>query len=434
MTDARLLILGGGISGLAAARALEESGANYLLIERCPSLGGLTRTAKVADYCFDYTGHFLHLRRYASPADIPLAGLRDDDWTRVERRSACYVAGKMVTAPIQYHLGELPPEWLKLCVESYNQRPRTADSPATFREYLVSNFGRALADLFLIPQNEKTFATSLNRLSLDAVKRFFPVADDAAIRRGIEGGAPTAGGYNSSFWYPRQGGIEILVNGFASGTRRVALNTDIAAIDLNGHKLRTKDGREFTWDALLTSIPLPAFCRLTQEPDLIRAANMLTHSSTVSVNIGLDGEVPAALSGLHWVYVPDRKIPFYRVGMYSNICEGVCSPGKTALYAEVGLSSEQARSLDLRVVQTTVIEGLERLGWLRISSIECVVTHVLTCAYVHHTSDALRLVPLITSRLLEANVHPIGRYGRWDYTSMEDSIYDGHSTAARVIS
>ena len=35
--------------------------------------------------------------------------------------------------------------------------------------------------------------------------------------------------------------------------------------------------------------------------------------------------------------------------------------------------------------------------------------------------------------LAEHGVYSIGRYGGWDYTSMEDSIVDGIATARRAI-
>ena len=152
-----VIVLGGGISGLTAARILQEQDRDYLLLERCPTLGGLTRTVEVGEFCFDYTGHFLHLCRYPTPQAIPYANLKDDEWTQIHRDSRCFVGGKMISAPIQYHLNELPSALFVQCVNSYNSRPNLSDrDDTTFRDYIVSGFGQALADLFLIPQNEKT--------------------------------------------------------------------------------------------------------------------------------------------------------------------------------------------------------------------------------------------------------------------------------------
>ncbi len=171
----KTIVLGGGISGLTAARMLQQQRRKFLLLERCPTLGGLTRTVEVGEFCFDYTGHFLHLSRYATPADIPYANLKNKEWGRVERRSCCLVAGRLITAPIQYNLAELPPALFAECVSSYNERPILRPGQnASFRDFVISGFGQALADLFLIPQNEKTMSISLDRLSQHAVRRFSP--------------------------------------------------------------------------------------------------------------------------------------------------------------------------------------------------------------------------------------------------------------------
>src|ERR1019366_398882 len=151
------IVIGGGIAGLTAARVLQERGRNYVRLERCPTLGALTRTVEVGEFCFDYTGHFLHLSRYSTPSDIPFAGLDNHDWIQVSRRSCCFVGGKFITAPIQYNLGELPPSILAECVASYEKRPKNGHPQnASFRNYIVTGFGERLADLLLILQNEKT--------------------------------------------------------------------------------------------------------------------------------------------------------------------------------------------------------------------------------------------------------------------------------------
>ncbi|MGA9416544.1 MAG: NAD(P)-binding protein, partial [Terriglobales bacterium] len=110
------IVIGGGIAGLTAARTLQQQRQNFVLLERCPTLGGLTRTVEVGEFCFDYTGHFLHLSRYPTPSDIPYADLDNQDWIQVSRKSCCFVGGKLITAPIQYNLGELPPAILAECV------------------------------------------------------------------------------------------------------------------------------------------------------------------------------------------------------------------------------------------------------------------------------------------------------------------------------
>jgi len=433
-TEIPAIVIGGGISGLTAARTLQQRGREFILLERCPTLGGLTRTVEVGEFCFDYTGHFLHLSRYPTPADIPFAGLDNQDWIQVNRKSCCFVGEKLITAPIQYNLGELPSSILAECVESYEKRPTKVEQEnVSFRDYIVNGFGERLADLFLIPQNEKTMAISLDRLSDNAVRRFFPVPDEALVRNGMRIGSRNTFGYNASFWYPKTGGIGHLVEGLRNGVENCMVNQNVAAIDLKFKTLVTTTGDTYRWNALFSSMPLKGLCQITGDEELIARARELSHSSTISFNIGLRGALRPEFRDLHWIYVPDRDIPFYRLGFYSNISKGACAPGYSALYVEVGVSPEQANHLDLvKDLQPDVLRWLEKLGWISSKDVVCVVTHIIRYAYVHHTINRDRLVNSIIERLRKRDVFPIGRYGLWDYTSMEDSMESARTTVLEV--
>ena len=340
--ESEFLVLGGGISGLMAARSLEDRGHEVALLERSPGLGGLTRTVQVDKYCFDYTGHFLHLRRYPSPADIPFAGLDNADWMRVDRRSVCYIADTFIPAPLQYNIGLLPEPERSRCIESYRNRPvMSGGQNPTFRDYVIAGFGEYLADLFLIPQNEKTMAIALNELSASALKRFFPKPDEVLVEAGIDQRPKAAEEYNSSFWYPRQGGIGQLPEGLARGLKQGFLNHEVVSIDPHAHRLNCRNGQEFSWQHIVSSLPLKVLCHCVKDETLHELAHDLSHSTTIAFNLGCYGETPDVLGGIHWVYVPDRSIPFYRVGLYSNISPGTCTPGHHTLYV-IGSSSVSA--------------------------------------------------------------------------------------------
>jgi protoporphyrinogen oxidase len=428
------LVAGGGISGLAAAQCLQANDRDYLLLERCPALGGLTRTTQVEDFCFDYTGHFLHLRRFGSPSKIPYAHLNDEDWETVERKSYFFGGGRLITAPIQYHLGELPDDLRNECEDSYDARPKAEGDIAGFREFITSGFGQAIADRFLIPQNEKTMATPLGRLSIGAVKRFFPPPDEQRIRAGFANENVNVAEYNTTFWYPKRGGIDVLTRGLARGLKSAAMNEEIIGIDLDRRTVSTSAGRRIEWEKMLPSIPLKTLCKLTGDVELGAAAQKLSHSSTISFNFGIRGKLPSELKDAHWIYVPDREIPFYRFGCYSNISPAMCSNGYSAVYVEVGVPGEDIDRVDIASkLQAEVIAALEKLRWVRSEDIVCAVTHVIRCAYVHHTPERDQLVEVILERLNASGIHPIGRYGLWDYVGMEDSISSALTTVESLL-
>jgi protoporphyrinogen oxidase len=429
------IILGGGISGLTAARALKDAGHESIVLESSLSAGGLTRSIKADDFCFDYTGHFLHLARFKSPQDIPYAGLNNADWGSYERRSSCFVDGHLNPAPIQYNLKQLPPKKFTACVESYNKRaPFPPNAEISFRDYLLAGFGSYLSDLFLIPQNEKTLGITLDRISGKSVKRFFPPPDEALIRAGIERESKTSAEYNSTFWYPLRGGIGALVAGLERGVPNVQELQGAVAVDIEKNIIRTQSGESWKWDVLLSSIPLPDLCRITNDQELASLAKNLSHSATIVFNLGVHAPLPSELKGIHWIYVPDRKIPFYRVGFYSNINQGMCPPDCYSLYVEVGVNGADLDTINIiEDIQPKVFNALNDLGWVQPKDVVCFVVHIIRCAYVHHTFERERLIEKIFKRLESLNIYPVGRYGLWDYISMEDSIISAMEAVKKLL-
>jgi len=430
-----IVILGGGISGLTAAQAIKRRGRDYIILERCPTIGGLTRSINVSEFCFDYTGHFLHLSHYSSPEDLPYASLDQTEWHKITRNSYCFVAGKLIPAPIQYNIGKLPEPIRKACVDSYELRTiLQSEENRSFRDFIISGFGQELADIFLIPQNEKTMSVSLNRLSERAIRRFFPLPDEERIHAGIRGEASTYE-YNTTFWYPRTGGIEKLVHGLSQGLRNIMINEEITRIDLKGKTVTTKSNRIISYSHLLSSIPLPSLCRMCSDKKLQKQAEYLSCGSTICINIGLRGPVPLALKGIHWIYVPDRNIPFYRVGCYSNISEGTCAIGHHSLYVEVGVEAGEiydAENIDQ--LQSSVFRTLRDLGWLDPELVICTTINIIDCSYVHMTPEREELIDSIVSHLKDGDVRLIGRYGQWDYISMEDCIRSAINVVEEILS
>ena len=170
------------------------------------------------------------------------------------------------------------------------------------------------------------------------------------------------------------GGIEKLAEGLKNGLPELQLLEEAAAIDVVNKKLHTTSGRSLDWDVLLSSIPLPDLCRKTRDRELSALADSLSHSSTIVFNLGVRAPLPEELAGVHWVYVPDPSVPFYRVGFYSNINRGMCLPGCSSLYVEVGVPGAEVDRVNIiNTIQPGVIQALARLGWVRPETIICSV-------------------------------------------------------------
>jgi len=71
---------------------------------------------------------------------------------------------------------------------------------------LYAKFGRGIAEKFLVPYNEKLYATDLATLDVDAMGRFFPYANEDEIVRNFR--TPDNASYNATFTYPEGGAIQ----------------------------------------------------------------------------------------------------------------------------------------------------------------------------------------------------------------------------------
>ena len=241
-------------------------------------------------------------------------------------------------------------------------------------------------------------------------------------------------GYNTKFWYPKFGGIETLINGLKGKLNNIKLLEEITEIDVVHKQVKTSKGNEWRWDKLISTMPLKELCKCTNDKELIELGRRLSHSSTIVFNFGIRGRLKKGLEEAHWIYIPDKAIPFYRVGFYSNISKAICPKDCSSIYVEVGKSGVESDTADISTnLQNRVVKNLEDIGWIDPGSIICSAVHIIEFAYVHFCKDYDAVVPLILNKLKSYDIFPLGRYGKWDYTSIEDCILDAISTVKKLI-
>ena len=181
-------------------------------------------------------------------------------------------------------------------------------------------------------------------------------------------------------------------------------------------------------------MPLKELCKCTNDKELIELGKKLSNSSTIAFNFGIKGRLKKELEEAHWIYIPDKSIPFYRVGFYSNISEAICPKDCSSIYVEVGKGGVELDTADISTsLQNHVIRNLEDIGWIDPGSIICSAVHIIEFAYVHFSKNYDAVVPLILNKLKSYDIFPLGRYGKWDYTSIEDCILDAISTVKKLI-
>ena len=418
MNKVKHAIIGAGISGLTYADALDDT--DYLLFESESEIGGYCRTVHQDGFVWDYSGHFFHFR-HAEIEEELVRRMGSQAVVRVNRDSRILYADGWVDFPFQKNIHQLPKAEFDECLRDLYARE--AGEPENFKDMLYKKFGRGIAEKFLIPYNEKLYATDLQALDVDAMGRFFPHANVEEIVANSK--KPDNSSYNATFTYPKGGAIEY-VKAIAEGvdSTKIALNERVLSVDVSKKTLKTTK-RELAYEHLISSAPFDRLLTLANVPF---DRSVYSYNKVEVFNLGFDKK---GVEGAHWVYFPQRDISFYRIGFYDNIF----NDDRMSLYVEVGYAAGDALPDDERSKRLErVLEDLRRMGIVKdhkLLSHHCVV---LDPAYVHITQASVKDVDKRRAELSAMGVHSIGRYGGWTYCSIEDNMVEAKALAKSLAS
>jgi len=422
------VIAGGGLAGLSCAR---ELGSGFTLLEAEDRVGGLARTEMVQGFSFDFTGHWLHAR------DAEIRALVEERWLRgnllaVERRALVHSEGAWTEFPYQHNLHGLPARTVADCLIGFVQA--TAGEPGRAlrerplrdaAEFIQRHLGDGFARHFMLPYNRKLFTVPCEELSPEWGGRFIPRPSLSEVVRGALGIGPAGAGYNATFWYPREGGIEALPRGIAADLKggEVRLRARIAALDLAGRRVRLASGEEVPYGQLVFTLPLSSAARLLDgPPEVIEAARKLRSVSVTVVEIGAD-EVGG--KRFHWAYFPEDRFRFYRVGSPSEVNPGLAPEGARSFAVEFS----HGGPIDPAPLAAHAVASLHELGLLDRARVRLVRWRTIPVAYVLFDHDHAAARAQVIAHLRRHGVHVAGRYGNWEYSSMEDAILSGRDAA-----
>jgi len=237
-------------------------------------------------------------------------------------------------------------------------------------------------------------------------------------------------GYNPKFMYPRDGGIECLPKALARPLRSVHLGETLEFIDAKYKYVRLKSGREESYDFLISTLPVSVLYQMIQDaPDALRhEASRLQAVSVLNINIGV---ARPNISDQHWIYFPEDQFIFSRVGFPANFSKSVAPEGASSMYIEI--THHPHELLNLEETFERCLTDLQAAGILhkddRILTRHFIDIKFAYVVFNEHRQKHLRtLIDYLESR----GIYTAGRYGRWDYFSMEDSILSGKAAAERI--
>jgi protoporphyrinogen oxidase len=442
----KVIVLGAGPAGLAAALDLCKRGAEVIVLERAEGVGGISRTVNYKGYYFDLGGH-----RFFTKFDEVQRLWEEvlgEDFLLRPRLSRIFYGGRFFDYPLRATnaLRNLGPVESARCAASYARarlRPRGGED--SFEEWVSNRFGDRLFDIFFKSYTEKVWGLPTNQIGAEWASQriknleLSTAVKDALLRplRRLRPGAKKeeVTSLIERFFYPRTGPglmydrMKLLVE--AKGGKVLLRHTALGVEHEGGvvRRVRVQDphGVETTMeaDAVISSMPLTLLVqglRPLPAPDVLEASRQLRFRHLLTIDLIID---KPDLFPDNWIYVHDKRLLLGRIQNFGNWSpEMVPDPNTTALGLEYfcsdedalwKMSNEELIALGTKEIQAT---GLLRGGKV----IDGTVVRVPRAYPVYNRGYEQHLDKVVNELKGLKNLYAVGRYGMFKYNNADHSI------------
>lgn len=344
----RVVVLGGGVTGLAAAYRLSQDRSTQVhVVEREPEVGGLCRSFRDGDFILDHGPHKFYS---LVPGVVDnLVKLMGDDLLVRDKSQSLYMNGNYFTFPFKMSemILKFPPWKSAAFISSFALQTLRNFLPhkeaETYEEFIVERFGAKLYGQIFEPMARKIYGDpkQLDR-KLAEVRISSPgmisVIKQIIFRSKIDGTISAPNFHYPKFGYgmiPQRLKEAAEKNGaiFHTGSSAVSMETKedhVSTVVIRGPK-----GQErLDCDHVVYTIPLSLLSDLMPNDlptDVRSAARFVSYRNTIIYYFLLRSK-PVLPS--MWVFFPESRFRFGRLSEMSKFSPYTSPEGQTALMVD----------------------------------------------------------------------------------------------------
>lgn len=307
------IILGGGITGVGAARVLQQKGENnFILLESNDEPGGLCRTKHINGHHFDIGGgHVLH-SKYPEVLDWIFEHIPKSQFNKFDTKVLIDLEGHPVEFPIELNLWQLPTELQVEYVMSYLKAAGNGKIEyKNFEDWIRNYLGDKIADNYMIPYNKKLWCIDISTLNTDWLVKI-PETDLKLVLKTIiekKSNFTEEVVSHKSFYYPKEGGFQTIFDSIYDNIKEhVRLGVKVSNLAYNKEtELWTIDGK-YTTKKIICTIPWTSLKIVIEGFDYTEEFKNLDYLSDV---ISLWEREPYNHDA-HWKYIPNPDVEQHR--------------------------------------------------------------------------------------------------------------------------
>jgi len=409
-----VLILGGGIAGLATAHYLKDAGIEATVFEAADVPGGVTRSFTWHGFTCDVACH----RFFTTHPGILEEVQRVTPMFKTIRRSQIMLRGRVLKDPISPPelVLRMPPLLSAQLVSGYFFHRRVEDT--NFDNYVHNRYGPGLNDLFFKPYTEKMFGIPAREVSIEWGEQKVRVSGLVDVIK------QNTKIYFRNFHYPNSGGFGAIAEGLHDRIGdKLVLESRVVGLERNDERItavNVESGgkmKSIPAGTVISTIPITDLGELLDvEVDLqfrpIQVAYLLIGKPQVTEN--------------HWVYFGDGDIHINRLGEFKNFVSNGVPSDKTVLAAEITMETGDA----IR----EAIAGCERYGLIRPDDVLDAMVVRERFAYPIYSCNYLDRLHEAQSRFSHySNLHLVGRSALFHHAEIDDNFLGSRELVRRLL-
>lgn len=419
-----IIVLGAGITGIAAAYRLKELGISSTIYEQENTYGGLCNSFQINGFTFDTFAHISF--------DVSTKEWLEDrtDCLIHEPEALNFDNGRWLRHPVQNNLVGLPIEERIELIKGFVERQQR-NNYSDYGQWLKSIYGNKFAKQYPYKYTRKYWTVEPELLETKWIQgRMYEPTLEEVLRGAMISETPGVH-YSKKANYPERGGFKSFLRPMAEECR-IEYRKKVQTIDVSHKEISFEDGSVVKYDKLISTIPLPELCyAITKIPEEVKkTADMLDYTSGVMVSLGFSK--PRIAPAL-WFYVYDEDILPARVYAPDIKSPNNVPKGCSALQAEIYYSKYKKIPDDLEQLKEDVIYQLLKLKLFQKEDILVSDVRMKQYANVMFTPPIYQARDKIHQYLKSVGIEYAGRWGEWDYLWVGQSLWSGRNAAERCL-
>jgi protoporphyrinogen oxidase len=407
----RIAIIGTGISGLSAARLLSN---NHIvtLFEKTNNIGGLIRCSKEEGHLYHRVGgHVFNSKNKEVLHWFWQFFNCEEEFNETKRNAKIWIKGKVVGYPIENYLYEFEESLSSQIVEELLDTHNNKGGSVNFKDFLISNFGKTLYELYFKPYNEKLWQQNTANMPLDWLEGKLPMPDIKDIIMANIHRTNEEKMVHSCFFYPKENGSQFIIDRLAKDLF-IQVDKKVTSLVKSDDRWLINEREEF--DSVIYTGDIR---RLSE---LVEFSNELDFDTSLFRSNGTSNCLCETDStDLSWLYIPDKEFKAHRI-----IYTGNFSDFNNAKAKRKSCVVEFSGKVDEAIMKEEIKKLPGNLNFIR--------SNYEANSYVIQSPQTRKVIQKIKEEYEPQGLYLLGRFAEWEYYNMDKCIESAMRVADKI--